>query len=79
MRLVIALNSVNSQVWAFLIVLTGCVFVLAFHRAGIDIGIAAGIIGVGANMFTSANRTGQSDRPTLPGQTPEQPQPSQPK
>ncbi len=53
-KLVSALNSINSQVWAFLVIGTGGAFVLAFHKAGIDIGIAAGVMGAGVQMFTSS-------------------------
>lgn len=59
MRFVQALNSINSQVWAFLVVLVGCAAAISFHKAGIDIGIAAGIIGAGVNMFTSSLRQQQ--------------------
>ena len=54
MRLILAINSINSQVWAFLVVLVGCAAVISFHKAGIDVGIAAGIIGAGVNMFTTS-------------------------
>jgi hypothetical protein len=53
MKFIAALNAINGQVWAFLILITGCAAVLSFHKAGIDIGIAAGVIGVAGNMFTS--------------------------
>jgi len=56
MKFVIALNSISPQVWAFLILLTGCAAVLTFHKSGIDIGIAAGIIGAGVQMFTSSSK-----------------------
>ena len=55
-RFIEALNSINPQVWAFLILLTGCASVLVFHRNGIDIGIAAGIIGAGVQMFTTNSK-----------------------
>jgi hypothetical protein len=48
-----ALNAVSSQVWAFLILIIGGVMVLAFHKAGIAIDIAAGVIGAAVNMFNS--------------------------
>lgn len=54
MNLIKALNSINSQVWAFLVLGMGCAFVLAFHKAGIDIGIGAGIIGTALGMFTQS-------------------------
>ena len=44
MKLIAALNSINSQVWAFLVIVTGGGFVLGFHKAGIAIDIAAGDI-----------------------------------
>lgn len=62
MKFIAALNSINSQVWAFLIVLVGSVDVYFFHTAGIDVAIAAGIIGAGVNMFS------QIAKQQLPGQ-----------
>ena len=56
MKLIAALNSINSQVWAFLVIVTGGGFVLGFHKAGIAIDIAAGVIGAGVQMFTSSNK-----------------------
>lgn len=53
MGFVNALNAVSSQVWAFLILLIGGAMVLAFHKAGIAIDIAAGVIGAAVNMFNS--------------------------
>jgi hypothetical protein len=73
MKLILALNSINPQVWAFLILLTGCVAVLTFHKAGIDIGIAAGIIGAGVQMFTSSGKA--QDHPPNP-QPPADPAPT---
>jgi multisubunit Na+/H+ antiporter MnhC subunit len=72
-----ALNAIGSQVWAFLLLICGCAAVLCFHRAGIDIGIAAGIIGAAVNMFQSqaSKTTMQSggDRPTILNQVTEAP------
>ena len=62
MKFIAALNAINAQVWAFLILVTGCVAVLLFHKAGIAIDIAAGIIGAGVNMFTGMGK-GQSPTP----------------
>jgi hypothetical protein len=71
MKFIAALNAVNSQVWAFLVISIGGAFVLAFHKAGIDVGIAAGIIGAGVNMFTSSNRnTPPPPPPDLHGNLP---------
>jgi hypothetical protein len=53
MGLVNALNAISSQVWAFLILVIGGVMVLAFHKSGIAIDIAAGVIGAAVNMFNS--------------------------
>jgi hypothetical protein len=83
MRFIQAFNSINSQVWAFLVLLTGCVSVVVFHKAGIDIGIAAGIIGVGANMFQVSMKqqpvqhaeTDSAPDPTQPAPQPGRPQP----
>lgn len=57
MKFIAALNAINPQVWAFLILVTGCGSVLIFHRNGIDIGIAAGIIGAGVQMFTTNSKS----------------------
>jgi hypothetical protein len=65
MKFIAALNSINSQVWAFLVILSGGGFVLMFHRSGIDVGIAAGVMGAGVQMFTSSNK-GTPDHPTVP-------------
>ncbi len=54
MKFIQAINSINSQVWAFLVLIVGCAAVISFHKSGIDIGIGAGIIGAGVNMFTSS-------------------------
>jgi len=72
MKFIAALNSINAQVWAFLIMVTGCTSVLVFHKAGIDIGIAAGIIGAGVNMFTGLSKGQSNEHPTTP-ETPAQP------
>jgi len=48
-----SLNAINSQVWAFLILASGIAAVLLFHKAGIAIDIAAGVIGAAVNMFNS--------------------------
>jgi len=48
-----SLNTVNSQVWAFLVLVAGGTMAVVFKRAGIAIDIAAGVIGVAANMFSS--------------------------
>jgi hypothetical protein len=53
MGLVAALNAINSQVWAFLILALGLGAALAFHKAGIAIDIAAGVVGAAVNMFNS--------------------------
>lgn len=76
MRLIQALNSINSQVWAFLIVLVGSVDVWLFHQAGIDIAIAAGIIGAGVNMFTQANKQQQPGQHLEIDSTPDPTQPA---
>ena len=56
MKFIAALNSINSQVWAFLVILSGGAFVIFFHKSGIDVGIAAGVMGAGVQMFTSSNK-----------------------
>lgn len=48
-----SLNTINSQVWAFLILVSGVATALLFHRAGIAVDIAAGVIGAAVNMFNS--------------------------
>ncbi len=53
MGLVNALNAVSSQVWAFFILIVGGLMVVIFHRQGIAIDIAAGVIGAAVNMFNS--------------------------
>jgi len=53
MRFVNAINALNPQFWAFMILITGVFAVWLFHAWGIEIGIAAGIIGVAGNMFNS--------------------------
>lgn len=65
MRFIAAINAIGSQVWAFLILMTGIGAALLFHRAGLDIGIAAGIIGAGVNMFNSIWKS-QPEHPTQP-------------
>lgn len=47
------LNTINSQVWAAIILWTGIVTALLFHRAGIAVDIAAGVVGAAVNMFNS--------------------------
>ncbi len=54
MKFIAALNSINSQVWAFLVILSGGGFIIAFHHSGIDVGIAAGVMGAGVQMFTTS-------------------------
>lgn len=51
-RFISAINAIGSQPWAFLLVLLGVISVVVFHRNGLDVAIAAGIIGAGVNMFT---------------------------
>jgi len=48
-----SLNTINSQVWAFLILVCGVSTALLFHKAGIAVDIAAGVIGAAVNMFNS--------------------------
>ena len=75
-RLVAAINGITTQVWAFFILVTGVVAVILFHREGIAIDIAAGIIGAGVNMFTGQAK---GTIPTPPGQPADFPiQPGQP-
>lgn len=69
-KFVTALNSVAPPVWAFAILLVGCAAVLMFHKAGVDIGIAAGIIGAAVNMFTGFGKDTHGN-PTQPGTGPE--------
>lgn len=71
MKFISAINSISPQVWAVIVLLIGCIAVGMFHRLGIDIGIAAGIIGTALNMFTGFNKAHQD---------PQQPEgPAQPK
>lgn len=51
-----ALNSVNSQVWAFFMLCAGGVMVVVFHRNGIAIDIAAGVIGAAVQLFQTSNK-----------------------
>jgi len=60
-QFIAALNTINSQVWAFLILTTGVTTAILFHRAGIAVDIAAGVIGAAVNMFNSLIK------PTAPG------------
>ena len=47
------LNTINSQVWAAIILWTVIMTALLFHRAGIAVDIAAGVVGAAVNMFNS--------------------------
>jgi uncharacterized MnhB-related membrane protein len=48
-----ALNSINSQVIAVIVLLIGCTMVVVCKRNGIDPTIAGGVIGVASNMLTN--------------------------
>ena len=79
-RLVAALNSITTQAWAYLILLTGIASALLFHRAGIAVDIAAGVIGTAINMFTAQAKASPTTpqqstppNPMLPGTDPAQP------
>lgn len=54
MKMIAALNAINSQVWGFLLILTGGAFMFVFHKNNIDVGVAAGVMGAGGNMLSSA-------------------------
>jgi hypothetical protein len=72
-----SINSINSQVWAFLILLTGGAMVVVFHKSGLDIGIAAGVIGAAVQLFQSTTKAQLPDsKPVMT--TPETPLPLQP-
>jgi hypothetical protein len=64
MKFIAALNAINSQVWAFLMLLTGVGAVYLFHKEGLDIGIAAGVMGAAVNMFQSIAKA-QSPTPGI--------------
>ena len=72
-RLVNAVNNITTQVWAFLILVSGIGSIILFHRNGIDVGIGAGIIGAGLNMFQTQAKAGttqiQSSGPTTGSST----------
>ena len=78
-RLVAAINGITTQVWAFFILITGVFAVVLFHREGVAIDIAAGIIGAGVNMFTGQAKNTVITPPIQPADFPSQPgQPSNP-
>lgn len=72
--LIDSLNSINSQVWAFLILLSGGVMVVVFKRNGLDVGIAAGVIGAAVQLFQSTTKTQTLDASKPIITTPETPQ-----
>ncbi len=75
-RIVAALNSITTQAWAFLILLIGVGACVWFHKAGLEIGIAAGIIGTALNMFQGQSKPATPtspqpiNSPTVPPETP---------
>lgn len=80
MGFVTAINALTSQAWAFLIMLLGVAAAIVFHRIGLAMDIAAGIIGAGVNMFTAqASRSStqtDGDKPPVVRQTTEAPGPA---
>lgn len=62
-RLVAALNSITTQAWAFVILLIGVGSCIWFHRTGLDIGIAAGVIGTALNMFQAQTKNPEPKSP----------------
>jgi hypothetical protein len=71
-----SLNSINSQVWAFFMLLTGIVATIVFHKSGLDAGIAAGVIGAAVQLFQSTTKKELPDSKVMT--TPETPLPLQP-
>jgi len=70
-----ALNSINSQVWAFLMLVIGLGSAMLFHKIGLDIAIAAGVIGAAVQLFQSTTKTQVPDaKPVLT--IPETPSPT---
>jgi len=66
LKLVTAINALNSQAWAAFMVVSGVATIVVCHRNGIEIGIGSGIIGAGVNMFTASVKSAQ---PTVPEPT----------
>lgn len=52
LKLVAAINSIGSQVWAFCTMIVGCAMLIVCKHYGIESSIAAGIVGAGINMLT---------------------------
>lgn len=52
LKMVAAINTIGSQVWAFATLILGCVMLVACKHFGIESSIAAGIVGAGINMLT---------------------------
>ena len=64
LTLVKAINEITTQVWAFMILCCGILAAVWFHKSGLDVGIAAGIIGAGINMFQSQAKANTSTTTT---------------
>lgn len=52
-NLIAAINSIESQPWAFMVLIIGCVFLIACRHYNEDTNIASGIIGCATGMFSS--------------------------
>lgn len=52
-NLVTAINSIESQPWAFGVLIIGCIFVGVCKHLGEDTNIASGIIGCATGMFSA--------------------------
>ncbi len=63
-RLVIALNMVNSNVWAIWMLGNGSALYLAARHFGLDYSVPAGIVGAAINMLTHTST--QSSAVTQP-------------
>lgn len=73
-KLVAAVNTIGSQVWAFFTLLIGCCMLIACKHFGIESSIAAGIVGAGINMLThdiikTTTKGGTDGQPAIFSQT----------
>jgi hypothetical protein len=66
LKLVTAINALNSQAWAAFMIVCGITAIVLFHTRGIEAGVGGGIIGAGVNMFTASVKQAQ---PTVPEPT----------
>ena len=54
-------TALSDQMWSWLFVVTGAIMVIVFRHYGIDVGIAAAVIGGGLQSFTSAVKSQQTN------------------